>query len=74
MNLSKYLQQEKISVQEFAKLTGLTRMCIYNIINKKAPPHKSTVKLIELETKGHVTLEDLIYTRRAKPKKLDPKQ
>lgn len=73
MKLIDYLKQENLRVQDFATDCGLTRMTIYNLINKIAPPRKSTVKLISMQTKGLVTLEDLIYTKRGRPKKLDAK-
>jgi transcriptional regulator with XRE-family HTH domain len=70
MKLRDYLEKEKITVQDFADKCGITRITIYNILNKTHPPRKSSVKLIALATDGKVTLEDLIYTRR-KTKKLD---
>ena len=72
MNLRKYLKQEKISVEDFADKCKLSKVTIYNILNKKFPPRSTSAYLISQATKDQVTLKDLIYIRpKKKPKKLD---
>lgn len=73
MKLRDYLKREKMTIVEFAQITHLSRVCIYNLINGTKRPLRSTAYIIEHATKGAVTLEDLIYVRSKNPKRVAPK-
>lgn len=59
MNLREYLFFEKLSVTNFAKKIGISRTHLTAVISKKTRPSLHLSKLIEIETKGKVTLDEL---------------
>lgn len=59
MQILTYLKLEKLSRESFAELAGLTRMGLYNIINRRSRPTMATIQKIEAATGGKVTYKDL---------------
>ncbi len=60
MKLKEYLESQGITVQQFAKTTGMSRASIYMYLHGRVP-HMNNVKIISIATKGRVLPEDLGY-------------
>ena len=64
MKLKDYLYFEKISVTDFAKNVGISRIHMSGIANGFRHPSKSLMAHIELITKGKVTESDFDNDRK----------
>ena len=60
MKLSEYLKQTNQTHKSFANKLGVTQPQITRIVNGKRNPSTLLVRMIEQETSGRVTLEDLV--------------
>jgi DNA-binding XRE family transcriptional regulator len=60
MKLATYLKRKKISHAEFARRVGVTRQSIYNYARQTSPPRLETALKIVAETRGRVTLRELL--------------
>jgi DNA-binding XRE family transcriptional regulator len=60
MKLIEYLKMTKTTQREFAKMTGITEQTIYNILHRKRDMRISIAAAIIHETKGQVSLQDLL--------------
>ena len=60
MNIREYLDMTGLSPAQFSSLTGVCQQSIYLYLNGKITPRVWTAKKIEKETKGKVTVKDLI--------------
>lgn len=58
MKLKDYLYFEKITITDFAKMLGVSRVQMSGVANGFRYPSKSLVNLIQLITNGKVTSED----------------
>lgn len=61
MNLDEYLFRHKISKTEFAKLIGVSRTYIHDIIARRRTPRPPLAKKIEEATRGKVTRNELLF-------------
>ncbi|CAB4187938.1 HTH_XRE domain containing protein [uncultured Caudovirales phage] len=59
MQLIKFINETGLNRADFAEKCGLTRMGLYNILEKKCQPSMKTVQAIEAFSKGQVTYKDL---------------
>lgn len=59
MELKEYLDKYRISPVEFAVRIKMSPATVYQILSKRAVPHKKTAIKIQKETDGLVTLQDL---------------
>lgn len=60
MELREYLFRNRISITDFSKKVDFSRNYISQIALGYRKPSKKLAKLIEKETNGEVTLEELI--------------
>lgn len=60
MNLKSYLELRRIPKKFFAEELGISKATIYNYLSGKRTPPAETIKIIEMKTKGQVTMEDFI--------------
>lgn len=60
MKLKLYLVENRISITDFCKEIGCSRMHLNDIVNGKRKCGKSLALLIELKTNGKVTAQDLL--------------
>ncbi len=60
MQLKIYPVKNKISITEFSKELGCSRMHLNDIVNGKRKCGKSLAQLIEIKTNGEVKAEDLL--------------
>ena len=59
MELGLYLYVSKINQTSFAKVLGCNRCYLNQIINKRTRPSEFLAKLIESQTQGVVTAQEL---------------
>lgn len=59
MNLEQYLFYKKLSVQEFALKSDLSRSYLSSIISGRVNPSKKTCRTIERATDGEVKAENV---------------
>lgn len=62
MNLRTYLFHQRLSVTEFSKILGCSRIHLSEIVNGRRVPSLMLAKSIERETNGEVKVEDLMGT------------
>ena len=60
MDLRTYLFQKRISVTEFSKTLGCSRIHLSEIVNGRRTPSVMLAKHIELATNGEVTSKELM--------------
>lgn len=60
MDLRTYLFNRRISVTEFSKTLGCSRIHLSEIINGRRKPSLMLAKSIEMATNGEVKAEDLL--------------
>ena len=60
MNLRMYLFSKRISVTEFSKVLGCSRVHLSAVINGQRTPSLMLAKSIELATNGEVKAESLL--------------
>lgn len=60
MDLRRYLFEKRISVTAFSSILGCSRIHLSEIINGRRLPSLVLAKLIEKETEGEVTVQDLL--------------
>lgn len=72
MWIDEWLFKEGIQQQEFANTLGITREYLGKITSGRARASKTLAKLIEFETKGEVTAEDILFGDLSK-RKIPPK-
>ncbi len=60
MKLKLYLVENRISITDFSKQIGCSRMHLNDIVNDKRKCGKSLALLIELKTNGQVKAEELL--------------
>lgn len=60
MELKLYLVRNRISVTDFCKVLGCSRMHLNDIVNGKRKCGKSLAQLIEIKTHGEVKVDDLM--------------
>ena len=60
MHIAFYLMKNKILAKDFAAKLGISKIYFQNIINGRLIPGRSLIKVIEVETKGHVTEKDFL--------------
>lgn len=71
MKLNEYLQKNKLTQVEFAKIIGVTKPVISRIVNRKKNVSIQVIKRIEEATKGEVQFSDIyleIESKRIKKK------
>jgi DNA-binding transcriptional regulator YdaS (Cro superfamily) len=66
MNLKDYLYYKRVSYDDFARVIGVTKGHLQNIISGTRWPSTKLCSKIELHTAGEVTLKDLT---KGKPKR-----
>ncbi len=71
MELREYLFRRNLSIEKFALQIGYHRNTIGLISKKKHVPSRALAKLIESETKGVVTFEELRSKRVETPETSD---
>ena len=59
MNLKQYIEEYCLSESKFAKMAGITTPTLWNILAGKGMNAK-TAYLIQIASKGKVTLKDLV--------------
>lgn len=60
MKLKLYLVEKRISITDFSKELGCSRMHLNDIVNDKRKCGKSLAQLIEIKTNGEVKAEELL--------------
>lgn len=60
MKLKLYLVENRISITDFSKEIGCSRMHLNDIVNDKRKCGKSLAKIIEMKTNGEVKAEELL--------------
>jgi plasmid maintenance system antidote protein VapI len=60
MKLKLYLVENRISITDFSKELGCSRMHLNDIVNDKRKCGKSLAQLIEIKTQGEVKAEELL--------------
>ena len=61
MNLDEYLSRSKITRTDFAKILGISRTHLQDILSGRRSPSKTLAKKIEEATEGKVTKEELLF-------------
>ena len=59
--LNKYLKENKIKIQDFAREIGISRISLYYIFTYKSFPRRELAKKIEFLTNKQITVMDLLY-------------
>lgn len=60
MDLRRFLFEKRLSVTDFCKNLGCSRVHLSEIINGRRVPSLTLAKLIERETNGEVLVEELL--------------
>ena len=60
MELKIYLVKNRISITDFSKQLGCSRMHLNDIVNDKRKCGKSLAQLIEIKTNGEVKAKELL--------------
>lgn len=61
MDLREWLFRKRITVTDFAKKVGVSRNHINAIVNNRGRPGPELAKKIQEETKGEVTVMELLF-------------
>lgn len=69
MRLKQYLDQEHLSVLDFAKRIGCSPVAIYRYISADRIPRPVVMRAIAGATAGAVTANDFVEQHAAKPKR-----
>ncbi len=60
VTLKRYLERNRLSVEEFAKMVGVHNTTLYRYLNGTAAPTATTLKAIVDATDGAVTADELL--------------
>jgi transcriptional regulator with XRE-family HTH domain len=61
MKLKEYLEEQNLTIREFAKLIGISLPSAYQYLKGQARPQRTTMARIIEVTGGKVTYEDMGY-------------
>jgi len=59
MKLAEYLKKHNLTHEKFAEKIQVSRPLVTRLVNKKRNPSSHLMKMIEEETNGEVTMQDL---------------
>jgi transcriptional regulator with XRE-family HTH domain len=60
MHIKEYIDSEKLTISDFAKIVGISSPYVYILMHKQREPGKRLAKEIEQLTYGKIAVKDLI--------------